>query len=250
MKKALLLLTILFSGLAARAQVNIPPQEIAYDVHYHWGLIDVMIAHGVVSVQTDGNQFYGTLDGNSIPWEGRVFCVSDTLNAVMTPTSGLSHETVTYENGWYRKPSASLYRTGGFDPQDPANYKNIKGQGYLNASGDTMEAITVTADMLGMYYYFHEIDFDSMAPGSSINIPITVDGGYQQNVVVTYHGPSTYSVGGALYPTYSCQFEYSYHGAMSGYPVQVQVARNSRVPLLLSASLPVGQIEMIHNPGY
>lgn len=248
MKKTFLLLVVILSALMSRAQVNIPPQEIHYDVHYHWGFVDVMIAHGVVTMQTDGDRFKATLDGNSIPWDGRVFCVSDTLHATMTPASGLSRETVTYENGWYLKPKVTEYRSNGFNPSNPANYKNIKGQGTLNASDDTMEAITVTADMLGMFYYFKEIDFESMTPGSSITIPIAVQGGDPQRVVVTYNGKSSYTVGGVSYPTYSAKYEYSYKGAMSGYPVQAEVAVSSRIPLLLSASLPAGHVEMIHNP--
>lgn len=243
-----MLLAVLLSSLFAKAQVNIPYQEIHYDVHYHWGFIDVMIAHGVVTMQTSGNQFSATLDGNSIPWDGRVFCVSDTLRANMAPAAGLSRETVTYENGWYLKPKVTEYRSNGFNPSNPANYKNIKGEGTLNASDDTMEAITVTADMLGMFYYFKEMDFESMAPGSQVTIPIAVEGGDAQKVVVTYNGKSSYSVGGSTYPTYSVNFEYSYKGAMSGYPVLAQVGVSSRLPLLLSASLPAGHVEMIHNP--
>ena len=102
--------------------------------------------------------------------------------------------------------------------------------------------------MLGMFYYFKEMDFESMTPGSSVTIPITVVGGDPQRVVVTYNGKSNYSVGGTTYPTYSVNFEYSYKGAMSGYPVKAEVSVSSRLPLLLSASLPAGHVEMIHNP--
>lgn len=247
MKKTFLLLFAFIAALTGMAQVQLPYQEINYNVHYHWGIIDVMIAHGKVTLSTNGNQFNGTLDGNSIPWDGRVFCVSDTLQATMTPGSPVSHETVTYENGWYLKPKTTVYRSGNFDPTNPANYKNIKGQGTLDADANTMEAVTVTADMLGMFYYYHEIDFDSMSPGQQITIPITVEGGVNQQVVVTYNGKSTYNASGVTYPTYSTSFEYSYNGAMSGYPVQAEVATDSRIPVLLSASLPIGKVEMIYD---
>lgn len=247
MKKTVLLLIALMASLTGFTQVNLPYQEINYDVHYHWGLINVMIAHGQVTLQTDGNQFTGTLDGNSIPWEGRVFCVSDTLNAIMTPSSPVSQETVTYENGWYMKPKVSAFRGNNFNPTDPAGYKSIKGQGSLNASGETMEAITVTADMLGLFYTFHEIDFDSMSLGQQMTIPITVEGGAPQEVVITYNGQSSYDANGITYPTYSADFEYSYNGTMSGYPVHTEVAMTSRIPVLLSASLPIGKVEMIYS---
>ena len=248
MKKIILALLVLLGPVLCAAQVNIPRQEIRYDVNYHWGLVDVMIAHGIVTLQTEGDNFYATLDGNSIPWEGRVFCVSDTLHARMAPGSPLSRETVTYENGWYLKPKVKEYRSSGFNPDDPANYKNIKGKGMLDASANTMEAITVTADMLGMFYYFHEIDFEAMSPGDRITIPIAVAGGNPEKVVVTYKGKSHYTVAGVSYPTYEMEFEYSYNGSMSGYPVMTQVGVSDRLPLLFSASLPVGHVEMIYAP--
>lgn len=247
MKKALLLILTTVSAFAAQSQIEIPYQEIPYEVNYRWGLVDVNIAQGTVTMQTDGNQFSATLNGQSIPWEGHIFCISDQLQATMEPSDGLSREVVTYENGWYRKPLVEEYRSGNFDADDPANYKNIKGEGTLDADADTMEAVNVTADMLGMFYYFRQIDFDAMNPGT-FSIPITVEGGYQQTVSVTYNGKSSYTVGGVTYPTYSVRFEYSYHGVMSGYPVDAEVSTSSRIPLLLSADLPVGHIEMIHNP--
>ena len=246
MKKILLILIVFLSPSLCGAQVNLPRREIRYDVNYHWGLVDMMIAHGVVTVETSGDNFYGTLDGNSIPWEGRVFCVSDTLHARMSP--GLSQETVTYENGWYMKPKVREYRSSGFDAADPANYKNIKGEGTLDASASTMEAVTVTADMLGMFYYFHEIDFESMSPGDRVVIPIADPEGVPEKVVVTFKGKSEYTVSGVRCPTYDTTFEYSYHGEMSGYPVEAQVEVADRIPLLLSASLPVGHVEMIYAP--
>lgn len=246
MKKTLLLLVAFLGTLASHAQINIPYQEINYNVHYHWGLINVMIAHGKVTIQTDGNQFKGTLDGNSIPWEGRVFCISDTLNATMSPASPVSRETVTYENGWYLKPKVTQYRSGSFNPDDPANFKNIKGQGTLNADANTMEAISVTTNMLGMYYYFQQIDFESMTPGQQLTIPIEVEGGTPERVVVTYKGKSGFNAAGSHYATYSASFEYSYNGAMSGYPVETEVSASTRLPLMFSASLPIGKVEMIY----
>ena len=246
MKKTLTLLFALMATITGMAQIQIPYQEIPYTVHYHWGPVDINIGHGRVTISSQGDQLNATLDGNTIPWEGRVFCVSDTLNATMTPGVPFSRETVNYENGWYLKPKVMEYRSGGFVASNPANYKNIKGQGYLDADPQTMEAVKITADMLGMFYYFHEIDFERMAPGQQIRIPITVEGGYDQSVLVTYNGKSSCMAGGINYPTYSTTFEYTYQGGMSGYPVQAEVEMNSRIPVLLSANLTIGHVEMIY----
>ena len=226
------------STLGAAAQVEIPYQEIPYEVHYKWGLIDVMIAHGRATIGTEGNNFTATLDGNSIPWEGRVFCVSDTLQAVMTPQpGGLSREQVTYQNGWYLKPKFTQFQSEAFSPTDPANYKNIHGQGSLDASGETMEAITVTSDMLGLFYYFREIDFGTMQPGQTVNIPIS--GGFAREATVTYNGEAD--------GLYDVTFQYTYEGAPSGYPVHAQVSASTRHPQQMSASLPVGHVTLLQS---
>ena len=44
----------------------------------------------------------------------------------------------------------------------------------------------MTSDMLGMFYYFNELDFEHMAPGTRTVIPIS--GGYSSEVAVTYVG--------------------------------------------------------------
>ncbi|MBD5360555.1 MAG: DUF3108 domain-containing protein [Bacteroides sp.] len=236
MKKLLLFFAALLPSLAASAQVSIPYQEIPYDVHYHWGLIDVMIAHGRATIQSDGQNFSATLDGNSIPWEGRVFCVSDTLNALMTPqASGPAREKVTYQNGWYLKPKVTVFNSGNFHPDDPVNYRNIHGQGALDASGETMEAITVTSDMLALFYYFREIDFSAMQPGQQLTIPI--EGGFARSVTLTY--------GGIQDGNYAVDFQYTYNGAPSGYTVSCQVEPATGIPVTMSASLPVGHVTLL-----
>lgn len=239
------LLTVCGFGVAS-AQIVVPRQEIPYNVNYKWGIIDVMIARGNVTIQSDGNNFYGTLDGTSIPWEGHIICVSDTLSANINTCGGRINESVVYQNGWYRHPSVSSFRSATYNPDDPSIYKNIAGQGAYDASSDSMEAIAVTSDMLGMYYFAHIIDFPALKPGESFTVPI--QGGYAREVTVTYQGQGIYSTGSDNFPTYDCTFEYSYGGSISGYPVECRIGATDRVPLFLSASLPVGRVEMLYAP--
>lgn len=235
-----------FAFTGASAQIDIPYTEIGYDVNYHWGIIDVMIARGTVTVECNNGEFRGTLDGTSIPWEGHIICVSDTLNAYMEGSGAGIRETVQYQNGWYRRPPVSYFRSGGYNPENPANYRNITGQGAYDASDDTMEAITITSDMIGMYYYARVIDFAAMRPGERIVVPI--QGPFSREVVITYQGQSVYSRYGDNYPVYDCTFEYGYGGRLSGFPVECKIGASSRLPLYFGASLPVGTVELLYNP--
>lgn len=246
MKKLLCAVLGLFGFISVGAAVTIPFTEIPYNVNYHWGIIDVNIAHGTVKYQCDGTNFSGTLDGVSIPWEGHVILVSDTLETQMLPGQKYSTEKINYQSGWYRRPKAKYYRSNDYDASNPANYRNIAGGGQYDASNASMEAITITSDMIGMYYYAYEIDFDSLQPNEKIVVPIK--GVYAQEMTVTYLGEGSYEIENTNYPTYNVMFEYNYNGKMSGYPVQMRIRQSDRLPIFLSASIPVGRVEMIYNP--
>ena len=247
MKKLLMLFFITWA-LTCRAGVTIPATEIPYNVNYHWGIIDVMIAHGTVNIESDGTNFRGTLDGISIPWEGHVILVSDTLHTQMLPGNGLSNENVVYQSGWYRRPKVKYYRSNNYDASNPEFYKNLAGEGNYNASDDTMEAIAVTSDMIGMFYYAREFDFDNMKPGDKVRIPISGKAAKSKEVIVTYLGEGNYEVDNTTYPTHNIEFEYGYDGSPSGYQVQMKVGRENPIPMFISASLPVGKVEMLYNP--
>ena len=246
MKKLFFLTFGCMMFLMTYAGVKIPSTVIPYDVNYHWGIIDVNIAHGTVKYESDGTNFSGTLDGVSIPWEGHVILVSDTLETKMIPGDKYSKEKIEYQSGWYRRPKAKYYRSNDYDPSNPENYRNIAGQGQYDASSNSMEAITITSDMIAMYYYAYEIDFENLEVNQKFTIPI--DGIYAQEVTVTYLGKGSYEIENTNYPTYNMMFEYNYKGKMSGYPVQMRVRQSDRLPIFVSASIPVGKIEMIYNP--
>lgn len=246
MKRIFLLMMMFAAFIMVKAGVTIPFTEVPYNVNYHWGIIDVNIAHGTVKYKCDGTNFSGTLDGVSIPWEGHVIVVSDTLETQMLPGQKYSLEKINYQSGWYRRPKAKYFRSQGYDASNPENYRNIAGAGQYDASPNTMEAITITSDMVGMYYYAYEIDFENLQPNDVITIPI--QGVYAQKMTVTYLGKGSYEIENTNYPTYNVMFEYNYEGKMSGYPVQMRIRQSDRMPIFLSASIPVGKVEMIYNP--
>ena len=246
MKKIILFAILCVAFLSANAGLTIPFTEIPYNVNYHWGIIDVNIAHGNVKYQCDGTNFSSTLDGVSIPWEGHIILVSDTLRTQMLPGNKYSQEKIEYQSGWYRRPKVKYYRSSTYNASDPQIYKNIAGEGEYDASSNSMEAIAITSDMLGMFYYANEFDFDSMSENESFTLPI--QGVYAQEVKVTYLGKGSYEIDTTVYPTYNIMYEYNYQGKMSGYPVQMRIRQSDRLPIFISASIPVGKVEMIYNP--
>lgn len=248
MKRISLLMTLAVAALLSATSFDANAQDLTYRVLYHLGFIEKDIATAHVRLDMTDTGLFGTINGHSIPWGGRLYTVSDTLRATMTPNSSLPYgasESIDYINGWYSKPYSKNVADRSYNPENPANYRNIKGEGSLDASYETMEAVAVTADMIGMYYYFKHMDFASMRPGQSMSIPIAGAGNKGNMVRVTYGGTSSYNAGGGEQPTYNVVFEYSYDGSMCNYPVTCQVSQSTRIPLLLSAQLKIGHVEMI-----
>lgn len=239
-------ISVLLLSMAALFGVSAYAQSLRYDVVYDLGFIHKVAGHANMNITGEGTSMTGYLSGKSIPWGGRIYCVQDTLIADITNGTGtVPAMNVSYRNGWYTKPKVEELEAGSYDRTAPANYKTINGQGELDASNATMEAVTITADMLGLFRSFRDMDFDKLVAGQTYNIPISIAGAGSQNVALTYLGESNYEKNGVNTPTYKVRFEYSYEGQPSNYPVDCQVSQTERIPLYLSADLAIGKMEMI-----
>lgn len=246
MKKACLIIA-LATGVAMNASaVSYPSETVRYKVAYRWGFINKTAGSGtVVTSCSPQGEFHGRLDGHSIPWGGRVYSVRDSLAARMSGTSeaGAPQETVIYKNGLYFKP----YANGGQSLvlSDPSTYWDTDGRGTLDASADTREAVSITADMLSLFYYAKAIDFGNMADGQRIVIPITETDGSAGSLTITYGGEQSVTVRDVDVPAYAIVFNYTYRGTPSAYPVHCWISRDGRIPVVISADLAIGHLEMI-----
>ena len=238
-----LLFTVIALSLACGlyAQIALQNKTLCYEASYHYGFINISAGNALITFDLDGDRFTGTFNGKSIPIGHRVYAISDTLIATMVEGPGLSRENVTYENGWYTKPNA---RHPQIDFSDPAKYKIINGEGNLNASSGTMEAVTISTDMLALFYYFQQLDYSALTPGQKIDIAVNLPDGDVQQLQIDYLGDDSLNE----QETHKLMFNYSYHGVMSNYPVTVQIDKSSKLPLIFSADIKIGHIELILKP--
>lgn len=232
------------ASMAAAAQ----EQVLHYKVIYTLGFVHKTAAHACMHQQWRGDSYTATIDGHSISWAGRIFSVSDTLRSTMRPApqpSGLAQH-ITYSNGWYSKPTTRQWLDGNFCRSCPEEYRNTRGEGLLDASSETMEAVRITTDMLALFNTLRHIDFGCLTPQQCFTIVNTVAGGGTQRVNITYLGPSEMEIDDTDFRTYDLEFEYYYDGRPSGYRVTCRISRGTRIPLSLSAQLPIGHIRMVY----
>lgn len=218
---------LLLGACAANAQSS-EPEEHLYSIKWAWGLMDLNAADAHVQTSCNDGEFFGTLIGQSIPWEGRIYSVADTLQASLQPGS----ESIKYVNGWYRKPKV---KNPG-DPEDPANYLTIQGQGQLDGSPKTMEAVAVTANMLSLYYYAKCIDFSKLSAGQEITIPVTGDGNVPSALRIIYNGPCDCG--------YSVTFCYDFDNVPENYEVQCHIDAATQLPVMFSSDIRIGHVCM------
>ena len=236
--------------LTAGADLDAQENNYRYKIEYDFMGLKKTAAHARVGIKIDGQKFTGTLNGHSIEWGGRYYTVSDTLVARMYHTNGHLNvrEEVMFKIGWYSKPTAAEAADGMYVFNNPKMYKNTDGMGLLDASEETMEAVSITTDMLAMFYSYRKIDFDRIMPGREYLVLITGMNGARQHLLFRYLGLSKYKINGVEYPTYQTEFEYYFNGRPSGYTVSCEVERESRLPLVFSGKLKIGKVAMIYEP--
>lgn len=236
-KLSFFLTTMVLTAITAQGAVNIPLTMASYDVYYHWGFINKLAGHGYASYQASDNRFSAELKGHSIPWGGRIYTASTSLNCNFIPDeSGISEEFVSAMQGRYSKP---------FVGHNPclAKFKTIYGGGTLDASPQTMEAIEIMADMLSIFYYARELDFKALTPGQELEIPIKRNG-VSQTLYLTYKGLSDFSYNGYSTRAYNIEFRYTYNGHPDKYPVNCLIDSLTLIPVEFSASILIGDIQM------
>lgn len=236
--------------LTAGADLDAQENNYRYKIEYDFMGLKKTAAHAHVGIKINGQKFTGTLNGHSIEWGGRYYTVSDTLVARMYHTNGHLNvrEEVVFKIGWYSKPTAAEAADGMYVFNNPKMYKNTDGMGLLDASEETMEAVSITTDMLAMFYSYRKIDFDRIMPGREYLVAITGVNGGKQHLIFRYIGLSKYKINGVEYPTYQTEFEYYFNGRPSGYTVSCEVERESRLPLVFSGKLKIGKVAMIYEP--
>lgn len=229
MNRHLIVSTVcLFMGALAMAAQTFGPLEHHYTVNWKWGIINMNAAQARVNVSCNDGRLTGTLAGHSVPWEGRVYTVTDTLRADVKPDS----QSIGYVNGWYRKPRVNKSML----PQNPKSYLTIQGQGELDGSAATMEAVAVTANMLSMFYYARCIDFGSLKAGEVIDIPITGEGNAPDSLRIIYNGLDD--------DGYSVTFTYDISGAPDSYKVDCLINPVTRLPEMFSSNIRIGHVSM------
>ncbi len=224
---------------------TVPDETLHYSVNFKWGLIDANA--GIATLTTENmpgtGQFKATLTGKSVDLMGHYYAVGDTMvGTVMAETmqpvytqhlsreAGMfSIETVTYDTSG----NSSL----GKIVKELPDGKVVRSRVSHYGGG-------LTLDLLAVFYYIRQIEYEKMTPGECVKVNI-FSGKNPETLTVTYDGTRVISFDGTDRQVYDISLTFSAEDGGHVNTDRMNVAVSSdedRIPLLINGSLKIGHL--------
>lgn len=224
---------------------TVPDETLHYSVNFKWGLIDANA--GIATLTTENmpgtGQFKATLTGKSVDLMGHYYAVGDTMvGTVMAETmqpvytqhlsreAGMfSIETVTYDTSG----NSSL----GKIVKELPDGKVVRSRVSHYGGG-------LTLDLLAVFYYIRQIEYEKMTPGECVKVNI-FSGKNPETLTVTYDGTRVISFDGTDRQVYDISLTFSAEdgGLVNTDRMNVAVSSDEdRIPLLINGSLKIGHL--------
>lgn len=220
-------------------------ETLHYNVHYKWGFIDADAGVATLTTEVDsaGGTFTSTLTGRSVNLLGHVYTAGDTISGqIMTDTfqpvytqrisqeeGEFSIETITYDT--------SASSTAGEIVKRLPDGEVVRSRVSHYGGG-------LTLDLLAVFYYMRQLDYEKMNPGDKTTINVFA-GTTPETLTAVYDGLRQWTIGDTTYPVYavSLSFSLDHDGRQVTDTLDVLIdASDSRIPLYIDGQLKVGHM--------
>lgn len=242
-------LTIIFAVLAAIVPMlsrawTVPDETLAYNIKYKWGFLDANAGRATITTRNlpGTNQFRATLTGRSVDLLGHYYGAGDTIvGTLMADTlRSVSTQHLTYTDGEFQIETVTYPGAG-------QKYGHVVRQmpgGKVLRSRISHYGGGLTLDLLGVYYYMRQVDYEQMKEGESVTVNI-FSGKNPEMLTVTYNGRTMADSCGVTVPAYEVALQFSTPGPGSSTDQLTALisASDQRVPLQVTGSLKFGHID-------
>ena len=224
---------------------TVPDETLRYSVNFKWGLIDANA--GVATLTTENipgtNEFKATLTGKSVDLLGHYYAAGDTIvGEIMADTmQPVYTQHISLEDGVFSIETVT-YDTSG--PSSLGNVVKELPDGKVIRSRVSHYGGGLTLDLLAVFYYIRQIDYQSMTPGQKVTVNI-FSGKNPETLSVTYQGLKTVDVSGEDRQAYAISLTFSSdnEGEVNSDRMEVAISTDdSRIPLIVDGSLKVGHL--------
>lgn len=246
MKKIFMMIGAAVASMAMTAGAwTVPDETLHYSVNFKWGLIDANA--GIATLTTENvagtNSFRATLTGKSVDLLGHYYAVGDTMvGSIMADTMQ-----PIYTQHLSREAGVFSIETVTYDTSGDSSLGNVVKElpdGKVVRSRVSHYGGGLTLDLLAVFYYIRQIDYENMTPGENVRVNI-FSGKNSETLTVTYDGRNEMEFDGASRQVYDISLTFSAEngGTVNTDRMRVSIsADNDRVPLLIDGSLKIGHL--------
>lgn len=243
-RPAITLLAFLLCSYLPSAAKQFQNERLNYVISYKWGLIHKDAGEATLSLKRTGDIYDIMLTAKTKPWADRIYQVRDTLSGSMRvgDLRPISYRKLTHEKGEYKKDEIFYSYSDGVTSGRAIRHR--KDGKVMKAEERTLTASGPVYDMLSVFYFLRQLDFDSMAKGKVYTATI-FSGKRKETIRIRCLGKETIKLKDKTKKeAYHLSFNFTHEGGKkSSDDMETWMSTSpDHVPLYLVGKLPVGEV--------
>lgn len=237
------ILTLLLCG-PARGENH---ELLNYVVTYKWGIIQKDAGDVKITRKPADAGYEYKLTAKSKPWADRIYKVRDTLISNVDRHDKLpNHYTrIAHEKNRYSRDDISFDHSGTVAKGHATKVREKK-DGTVNKTEKALEGGKPAFDLLSIFFYLREIDYENLKAGETVKTTI-FSGDQVEKLTVSCLGKESVKLKDkSEHEAWHIVFKFtSGGGKKSSDDIDCWIStEDSHIPLLVIASLPVGQVRI------
>ena len=238
------------SGVQGRNSYNPVPEQLTYEVVYHWGVIWKKAAEATLSLDIsqvgDTAVYKGQLVARTLAFADKIFRVRDTLNVVMKGPDmrPYYYAKIADEDNTYRKDEVYYHYSD----------EGIQGITKLyRPKRNAIESYVLKAekdafDMMSVFYYIRTLDFENAQMYQRFPVKI-FSGKKVENLSIEYLGRTIFnSPSKRVFNAFKIKLRFSIdNGASETENITAWISDDGRkIPLQVEGRLPLGALKALY----
>lgn len=243
------LLFFVFIALQANAQGS---ETLNYVISYKWGLIHKDAGDAKFIRTPKGNGYELKVIGKTKPWADKIFNVRDTLISRVSKNSYLPQQyiRIAHEKGKYSRDEINFSRTGATTIGTGSKLREKKPGETPTVKNINIKGTGQVYDILSVFYYLRDINYANLKPNEKVYATI-FSGDQVEKLTVTCKGKETIKLKDKKdREAWHIVFKFTTGGGKkSSEDIDCWISTDSaHIPLLITGSLPVGQVRCTYLP--
>ena len=251
MKKILsiILLAVFLFALDGKAQGK---ETLNYVISYKWGLIHKDAGDATFIRTPKGNGFELKVVGKTKPWADKIFHVRDTLISMVGKNNYLptKYTRIAHEKGKYSRDEINFSRSGNVTKGTGKKIREKKAGAGITTKEINIQGTGQVYDILSVVYFIRNLDFANMK--EKVPVTATIFSGDQVEKLTIYcKGKEKIKLKDKKErESWHIVFKFTTGGGKkSSDDINCWISDDSsHIPLLITGSLPVGQVRCTYVP--